>query len=546
MKLKVLFATTTVIVMTQALAAQSKSEPTQEKPIFEIDLFKDSPRLKAAFDAAVRAFNADPAPPATVQPAIAEEPIRVGTPSPDEQYVSDGTAEAQHRAELKRQAQIALNARNDVFRKEITAIRAEDASALNFLSQWCANNDRPSGDCMIQVTRARKIEQRMQALLTKDGAVEYLAKTLILPWRPESPIRAAAVKMPLETNLGNAAARDYVAKTLFRDDRGGFLGCRSTRDAAFAAHGDDMHQADESERSAKFWWDRSGLIREIAAIQTSESADAPFNQHRICVMRARWAELLLQAQTPVPPGLDLVGANQKSIEDKASALFDQLPTRTAGGATNLLRDSLDSKGRQERSQSATAEAQTRSALLDQSQRDNLDGGGVAAFLAGAAQGYLQYEAVRRSLPPTPSYTPTFTARPSVAANTAPTDPSRQITYADENATSGTRKTYIENESHCISILNQKPDSVVPSMIWFSFRNSCGYSVSVWHSQLRSGSFSQLTRLAPGEIDRTWEDFAHHGRDRVVYFACRETAESGESVHIEEKQGLYSCQYMKRY
>jgi hypothetical protein len=99
-------------------------------------------------------------------------------------------------AAARDEAQRAARARIEVTNSELVKIKVEDASALALLNEFCADNARPSGACMQQVSRAQNVARRMAELLAKPGVETYLAGTLKDTWRPQSPLRASSVIMP--------------------------------------------------------------------------------------------------------------------------------------------------------------------------------------------------------------------------------------------------------------------------------------------------------------------------------------------------------------
>jgi hypothetical protein len=447
-------------------AAQQASSPGKIDP--DINIFPDLPDM-TTLDGLVQAYRqlrGKPNPsPATAAPDDPPAKPVADVPETAEEAAQSRAETAAARLAVQRQGDAAVAARNSGYVQELAAIQVEDASTLGFLSTDCADNNKPSGACMNDVDRARKLEPRMQALLAKPGAADYLARVLKITWRPESPIRAAAVKLPLEPGTGNQAARAYVKSNSFRDVDGGFLGCRTQRAALLADGGQTV--AKNMDIYAAYIWDPDKAISDLAGIEESAQAGGAANAYRICALRARWAELRLNTRNPPPPTQTLASA-------------------APAGANGALANSLfnQSVGQAQINPQAAAAALQAQQNSRASELDDLTEKGkqrADAIMSAAMLGIQTYATTIQSRGSTPTVT---YGSPSVAA--ALPAPARAVLAQVAPATTVARPAprpapAKQDASGCVRVVNAK-NAGISSTFVYHIVNSCGFPVDVhWGS-----------------------------------------------------------------
>ena len=137
-------------------------------------------------------------------PAIEKQPERADSAasgsapydSGGPKFSSDGTEEKAERDWVTHQAQLQIAEREEGYRQKLAAILVLDRSTLTRLNQNCTDNAKPNGPCMNDVADAKHVLVQTLALLGNKEAAAYVAKAKP-GWQPESPDRAAQVKMPV-------------------------------------------------------------------------------------------------------------------------------------------------------------------------------------------------------------------------------------------------------------------------------------------------------------------------------------------------------------
>lgn len=242
----------------------------------------------------------------------------------------------------------------------------------------------------------------------------------------------------------------------------------------------------------------------------------------------------------VPRGLSfdgrfIHGRCESPDKPKEPDIFASLPTRKADKAKTMLSDSLDTEQGAARTQIAANEATRREGDIEERARqaDAVFG----AIVSTAAQTYIQYEAAKAQ-----QTVPVIIPPNSGSGNAGPVSSSNPSSDSVDGSGSKSRQTYVQNANSCVSVINEKQDSTVEDMIWFSVKNSCPYPVNFWNQGSSDSKYlGELTRMKPTSVSgRSWRTGM-----TMRSFACPAEGPNGESVHKDGEVDGASCYYWKR-